>query len=76
MTRRPANTRSKRGGRGSRAKASIESYSVTAKHYDAAYAVKQDLIDLPFYLHLAKRSGGPILEIACGTGRVLLPIGR
>src|SRR3984957_5116697 len=76
MTRPAANTRPKRSGKGSRAKASIESYSVTAKHYDAAYAVKQDLVDLPFYLDLAKRSGGPVLEIACGTGRVLLPIAR
>jgi SAM-dependent methyltransferase len=76
MPRRAANTRSKRGGKESRAKASIESYSITAKHYDAAYAVKQDLVDLPFYLALAKRSGGPVLEIACGTGRVLLPIAR
>jgi SAM-dependent methyltransferase len=76
MTRRAANTRSKRGGKGSRAKASTESYSVTAQYYDAAYAIKQDLVDLPFYLDLAKRSGGPVLEIACGTGRVLLPIAR
>jgi SAM-dependent methyltransferase len=76
MTRRVANTRSKRAGKGSRAKASIESYCITAKHYDAAYTVKQDLVDLPFYLDLAKRYGGPVLEIACGTGRVLLPIAR
>jgi SAM-dependent methyltransferase len=76
MTRRAANTRPKRDGKGGRAEASIESYSVTAKHYDAAYAVKQDLVDLPFYLNLANRSGGPVLEIACGTGRVLLPIAR
>jgi SAM-dependent methyltransferase len=53
-----------------------DSYRVTAKHYDGAYAAKQDLVDLPFYLELAAQSSGPILEIACGTGRVLLPIGR
>ncbi|MFZ0321487.1 MAG: class I SAM-dependent methyltransferase [Candidatus Sulfotelmatobacter sp.] len=33
-------------------------------------------MDLPFYLELAEQSPGPILEIACGTGRVLLPIAR
>jgi SAM-dependent methyltransferase len=55
---------------------SIDSYSVTAKYYDGAYAAKQDLVDLPFYLDLAQQIGGPILEIACGTGRVLLPIAR
>ena len=27
----------------------IDSYSVTAKHYDGAYAARQDLVDLPFY---------------------------
>ncbi len=57
-------------------KTEVQSYNITAKHYDSAYAVKQDLVDLPFYLDLAKRSGGPVLEIACGTGRVLLPIAR
>src|SRR5271165_4742096 len=54
----------------------IDSYSVTAKHYDGAYAAKQDLVDLPFYLELAGQTSGPILEVACGTGRVLLPIAR
>jgi len=54
----------------------VDSYSVTAKHYEGAYAAKQDLVDLPFYLELARQSIGPILEIACGTGRVLLPIAR
>jgi SAM-dependent methyltransferase len=54
----------------------IDSYNVTAKYYDGAYAAKQDLVDLPFYLGLAEKSRGPILEIACGTGRVLVPIAR
>lgn len=49
-------------------------YQVIARYYDAAYAAKPDLVDLPFYLELADRSAGPILEIACGTGRVTIPI--
>lgn len=57
-------------------RAGVDSYSVTAKYYEGAYAAKQDLVDLPFYLELAQRTVGPILEIACGTGRVLLPIAR
>jgi SAM-dependent methyltransferase len=54
----------------------VDTYHVIAKYYDGAYAAKQDLVDLPFYLDLAEQSGGPVLEIACGTGRVLLPIAR
>jgi SAM-dependent methyltransferase len=54
----------------------LDTYHVIAKYYDGAYAAKQDLVDLPFYLDLAAQSGGPVLEIACGTGRVLLPIAR
>jgi SAM-dependent methyltransferase len=54
----------------------VHSYSISAKYYDGAYATKTDLVDLPFYLELAKKCGGPVLEIGCGTGRVLLPIAR
>jgi SAM-dependent methyltransferase len=53
-----------------------KSYQVSAKYYDDAYAKKQDLTDLPFYVELAKTNGGPVFEIACGTGRILLPIAR
>jgi SAM-dependent methyltransferase len=35
-----------------------------------------DLTDAPFYVDLAKEIGGPVLEIGCGTGRVLLPTAR
>jgi len=57
-------------------RAPVDSYMVTAKYYDGTYAAKQDLVDLPFYLELAEQIGGPILEVACGTGRVLLPLAR
>jgi SAM-dependent methyltransferase len=30
-------------------------------------------IGLDFYLGLARAAGGPVLDVACGTGRVLLP---
>jgi SAM-dependent methyltransferase len=56
--------------------AAIDSYSVAAKYYDAAYAAMGVSDDSPFYLELAKQYGGPVLEIGCGTGRVLLPIAR
>jgi SAM-dependent methyltransferase len=44
-----------------------------AEFYDEIPFVK-DRGDLTFYLDEAKQSGGPILELGCGTGRVLLPI--
>ena len=34
------------------------------------------LEDLPFWLSLASQAGDPILELGCGTGRVLLPLAR
>jgi SAM-dependent methyltransferase len=34
-----------------------------------------DLVDdLGFYVALARRTGGPVLEVGCGTGRVLVPL--
>ena len=53
-----------------------DSYKILARHYDAGYAANQFLADIPFYVDLAKQSGGPVLEIACGTGRILLRIAR
>lgn len=39
--------------------------------YDLAYSWYD--ADIDFYVQQAKQSGGPVLEIACGTGRILLP---
>src|SRR5579883_3458926 len=30
--------------------------------------------DIPFWINLARRTGGPVLEIGAGTGRVLIPL--
>lgn len=51
-----------------------DSYLISAKYYDGAYI--KDLSDANFYVDLAKEFGGPVLEIGCGTGRVLLPTAR
>ena len=56
--------------------AGTDMYKSMAEYYDGAYTAKKDLVDLPFYTALAQRIGGPVLEIACGTGRVLLPIAQ
>jgi SAM-dependent methyltransferase len=32
--------------------------------------------DLPFYLAAAKKAKGPVLELACGTGRLTLPLAK
>jgi SAM-dependent methyltransferase len=32
--------------------------------------------DLDFWLHLAQQQGGPILELGCGTGRVLVALAQ
>jgi SAM-dependent methyltransferase len=48
-----------------------------ARNYDAEYAVIRDPSgDRAFYAGLARDGGGPVLELGCGTGRVLLPIAR
>lgn len=45
---------------------------VIAHYYDAAYAALPVLgPDADFYRALARESGGPVLELGCGTGRVL-----
>jgi SAM-dependent methyltransferase len=36
----------------------------------------QHLEDLPFWLDLAAQTGDPVLELGCGTGRVLIPLAR
>ena len=45
---------------------------------DAALARLYDAFpfeaDLPLYLELARAEGGRVLELACGTGRVLVPL--
>ncbi len=44
-------------------------YATIARYYDAENTDKTD--DLVMYSELAEEYGGPILDIGCGTGRVL-----
>ena len=32
--------------------------------------------DIDFYVEEARRSGGPVVELAVGTGRIAVPIAR
>lgn len=50
----------------------MSAYDTFARYYDADFRDYQD--DVPLLRELARRSGGPILELMCGTGRVLLPL--
>ena len=50
-------------------------YTFDAELYDhvVPYRERQDI---GFFLEAALESGGPVLEIGCGTGRVLIPTAR
>jgi ubiquinone/menaquinone biosynthesis C-methylase UbiE len=52
-----------------------DEYRVVAEFYDyvVLYRERQDVV---FYVEMARESGGPVLELGCGTGRVLIPIAR
>jgi SAM-dependent methyltransferase len=52
----------------------VNPFDRLAPFYDREHA--ELLEDLPFYLGLARRVGGPILEAGCGSGRLLLPLAR
>lgn len=50
----------------------LEYEPVTARYYDGAYAALETLgPDIDFYRELAREAAGPVLEVGCGTGRVL-----
>lgn len=53
-----------------------EYWGSSAKYYDFSYAVDTRFNDVPFYLEVAKLVNGRVLEVGCGSGRVLLPIAR
>lgn len=50
----------------------MESSHSSALLYDAHH--QRHLEDLPFWIKLAQQTEGPILELGCGTGRILLPL--
>ena len=50
------------------------SYDAIARYYDLSH---QSLVeDIPFLLRVAAETGGPALELGCGSGRLLVPLAR
>ena len=50
------------------------SYDQIARLYDPWSASVTE--DIEFYVEEARRSGGPVVELACGTGRIAVPVAR
>src|SRR5260370_41347447 len=51
-----------------------EDYGLIAPFYDVEHARFDEDIDL--YMNFAELRGGPLLELACGSGRLLLPLAQ
>lgn len=45
-----------------------------AEFYDLEFATRE--IEIPFFRKAARNAAGPVLEVACGTGRITLPLAR
>lgn len=46
-------------------------WDLAARYYDAFVRV---VFDIHFFLGQARSSGGPVLELMCGTGRITMPL--
>lgn len=60
---------------GMSARSSYDDHPLTAQLYDHVVPYR-DKPDVAFYVGQATRSGGPVLELGCGTGRILIPTAR
>lgn len=52
----------------------IPLYEKIAHYYDLTHVALR--ADIPFVLALGMEAGGPVLELGCGSGRLLLPLAR
>ena len=54
--------------------ADIQRTYLDGRHYDLAYSSYTEDIDL--WVGQARNYGGPVLELACGTGRIAIPLAK
>ena len=54
---------------------SYDDSAFVAEFYDHVVPYRERP-DVPFYVEAARESGGPVLELGCGTGRILIPTAR
>jgi len=54
----------------------MKMYKDWADVYDVIHAAQKQSDDIPFLLKLVKEYGGPVLECACGTGRMMIPLAK
>jgi SAM-dependent methyltransferase len=52
-----------------------DEYAFVADLYDSVVPYRERS-DIAFFVDAAKNAGGPVLEVGCGTGRILIPIAR
>lgn len=52
-----------------------DEYEAIAEFYDHVVPYR-DRQDVSFFVDAARESGGPVLEVGCGTGRILIPTAR
>lgn len=52
----------------------MTAYDAIARYYDLAHDLLTD--DIDYVVGLATDAGGPVLELGCGSGRLLLPLAR
>ena len=52
-----------------------EQTDLVVKYYDLAFGISGEA-ELAWYLGQAKMAGGPVLDLACGTGRLAILLAR
>lgn len=54
--------------------ADVDHIYFNGRYYD--YQYKDFNEDIPFWIKQARKYGEPVLELACGTGRITIPIAK